>query len=429
MDVSKWIPKEKLDDLVWLTLGMGSFGYLLTKSAIMTVIIMALFVTGFILVLYKEQVMAWYKGQKEEQTLVPPTEEKPTPVKKDVAKKEKGKGRIELGKFVTISEDGKRQFSDIPVKIDLEDLGHTFIMGMTGYGKTTFLYWLIAEIIKKYDSSEVLMAFSDAKGVSFNIYSKSKHIFAPIATNKEETTALIALAHSEMERRRDLFKQYADTRLCTNIQQYEKITGEKLPYILFIFDELADAVDKDSDAEKQLISLAKMSRSTGIRLIMATQRPTATGISHEVQTQCQTIVCGYMKSSREYGNIAQIPQTVYRHMTALPGLSIVFTPKLAPEFLATNSDCEGWGLLMGNYLNDEAIEKIADEDRDITKIVTSLSVENEKTLIWEGSEDNKFELIARLESKLGRDVEIADMCAAFNIHSVTARAWRNKYYG
>jgi S-DNA-T family DNA segregation ATPase FtsK/SpoIIIE len=59
-----------------------------------------------------------------------------------------------------------------------------------------------------------------------------------------------------------------------NIQSYNASSKDKMPYIVFIIDELADfMMTAGKEMEAAIIRLAQMSRAVGIHLILATQRP------------------------------------------------------------------------------------------------------------------------------------------------------------
>ena len=73
-----------------------------------------------------------------------------------------------------------------------------------------------------------------------------------------------------MEKRFEILSQ-AHKR---NLESYNAEMPDKIPYIVFIIDELADLMAASAaEVEAAIIRLAQMSRAVGIHLVLATQRP------------------------------------------------------------------------------------------------------------------------------------------------------------
>ncbi|NCA96489.1 MAG: DNA translocase FtsK, partial [Methanomicrobia archaeon] len=90
---------------------------------------------------------------------------------------------------------------------------------------------------------------------------------------------------NEMERRYDVLNK-AGKR---NIQSYNALGKEKMPYIVFIIDELADfMMTSGKEMEAAIIRLAQMSRAIGIHLILATQRPSVDVITGLIKANVPT---------------------------------------------------------------------------------------------------------------------------------------------
>ncbi len=238
---------------------------------------------------------------------------------------------------------------------NLAHTGHIFISGQTRFGKTTLLHALVDDLVTRHAADEIKICFSDPKRTSFSIYGRLPHLFCPIARSHGETQRMIDLARAEMERRMGMFGDYAEEHVCTNLVEYAALSGDELPRIVLIFDELADSVARGSEAERKLTTLAKMGLAYGINLILATQRPTAEGISHEVQSQCSTFLSTYMRSAAEYGAITKIPKKVYSQMTPNKGRFMVYSPELAAGFAETFSECGGWGFIQGALIPSDKL--------------------------------------------------------------------------
>ncbi len=238
-------------------------------------------------------------------------------------------------------ENGRPQLEN------LKSLGHAFVVATTGFGKTVWYQGMLHWLIETHTPEELQIYISDAKKVSFPIWSRIPHLAAPIAVTKDETDRMIDMLLAEMERRTVLFKLYSSTRLCDNIEKYYEITGDKLPRIVVIFDEKTDAIESDSDTDEKLITLAKLSRSYGFNIFVGTQRPSAKSVNGELISQLVTKVAGYMPSAREYGVVTQLPKELYSRMTPTPGRFMVYTTR------------GQWRFLQSRMVPDSELEKRA----------------------------------------------------------------------
>jgi S-DNA-T family DNA segregation ATPase FtsK/SpoIIIE len=73
-----------------------------------------------------------------------------------------------------------------------------------------------------------------------------------------------------MEKRYKLFSE----RGVRDIQRYNLVAQDELPYIVIIIDELADLMMiSPAEVEDSIVRLSQMSRAAGIYLVIATQRP------------------------------------------------------------------------------------------------------------------------------------------------------------
>jgi len=110
----------------------------------------------------------------------------------------------------------------------------------------------------------------DPKRVELPVYNNIPYLLTPVITDVPKTINALKWCLNEMDRRFDVLAA-AGKR---NIESYNTTTREKLPYIIFIIDELADLmVAAARDVEGAIIRLAQMARAVGIHLILATQRP------------------------------------------------------------------------------------------------------------------------------------------------------------
>lgn len=141
--------------------------------------------------------------------------------------------------------------------IDLSQMPHMCIGGMTGYGKTSLL--LALAVALKQAGCMVIVA--DHKKLDFPKLAD----YLTISLHEKDTLKILQSLLIEMERRLNLLSGKAQ-----KIQDYH---DEHLPYIVLIVDELTTIDSKE--IQTAIHEIAARGRAPGISLILATQKPSA----------------------------------------------------------------------------------------------------------------------------------------------------------
>ena len=162
-----------------------------------------------------------------------------------------------------------------PVYTDLTTLPHLLIAGTTGSGKSVFLNSIILTILATQNPEDVKLILIDPKVVEFLDYKDIPHLLKPITSDAQES---IEVLNEVVEMMEDRFRLLSKVRGAKNIADYNKATGEHLPYIVFIIDEYADLITGSKRVEKEAIEqnlkrIAQKARAVGIHMIAATQKP------------------------------------------------------------------------------------------------------------------------------------------------------------
>ena len=167
---------------------------------------------------------------------------------------------IALGKDVA----GKVWFADLP------KMPHLLVAGATGSGKTVCINTIILSLLYQNTPETLRFIMVDPKRVELTLYNGIPHLLTPVITDAAKTVNALKWTIGEMERRFDMLAKAG----CRDIISHNKTATEKLPYIVFIIDELADLMaTAASEVESGIIRVAQMARAVGIHLIVATQRP------------------------------------------------------------------------------------------------------------------------------------------------------------
>ncbi len=196
-------------------------------------------------------------------------------------------------KKVLMSEDFKQRKNNMYIAlgqdvagrawmVDLTKLPHLLVAGSTNSGKTVCLNSIIISLLYQNQPSDLKLILVDPKRVEMPIYNGIPHLITPVITDVKKTINALKWTIAEMDRRFHILSN-AGKR---NIQSYNAAhPQDKLPYLVFIIDELADLMSSvGAEVEAAIIRLAQMSRAVGIHLILATQRPSVDIITGLIKT-------------------------------------------------------------------------------------------------------------------------------------------------
>ncbi|QSB47414.1 FtsK/SpoIIIE domain-containing protein [Parageobacillus toebii] len=170
------------------------------------------------------------------------------------------------------------------VSIDLSDstTPHLLVGGTTGSGKSVTLNSIILSVMCLYSPEDVQFVFIDPKQVEFNFYAGKSHTRKVITQIEEAVQALEELVEEMDQRYTMMNKEYV-----SNLEEFVKITGNKLPRIVIVFDEFADFMNQDKEIAKRVETaiqrLGQKARAAGIHLIICTQYPKAEIINTKIR--------------------------------------------------------------------------------------------------------------------------------------------------
>ncbi|HAB7485008.1 TPA_asm: DNA translocase FtsK [Listeria monocytogenes] len=180
-----------------------------------------------------------------------------------------------------------------PIITDLQKMPHGLIAGATGSGKSVCINSLLVSLLYKATPDQLKLLLIDPKMVELAPYNRIPHLVSPVITDAKAATVALKWAVEEMERRYQLFSHTG----VRNMEKYNEYashpdhTGEKLPYILIVIDELADLMMvAPNDVEESISRIAQKARACGIHMIVATQRPSVDVITGLIKANIPTRV-------------------------------------------------------------------------------------------------------------------------------------------
>lgn len=161
--------------------------------------------------------------------------------------------------------------------VDLATMPHLLVAGATGMGKSVGLNAIITSLLRKKTPDELKLVLIDPKQVELSVYDAIEkpylaHLegYSPICTTPEDAKATLDAVIRLMEERYTMLKDKG----VRNIQEYNAIACEHLPYYVVIIDEYGDLILQGTkEMEVAICRIAQKARAVGIHMIISTQRP------------------------------------------------------------------------------------------------------------------------------------------------------------
>ena len=154
---------------------------------------------------------------------------------------------------------------------------HGLIAGTTGSGKSEILQSYILSLAVNFHPHEVGFLLIDYKGGGMsNLFAGLPHLLGTI-TNLDGSGTMRALAsiRSELSRRQKLLGENSAGHINQYTKNFRSGGAKKpMPHLFIISDEFAELKKEQPDFISELVSAARIGRSLGVHLILATQKPT-----------------------------------------------------------------------------------------------------------------------------------------------------------
>lgn len=172
-----------------------------------------------------------------------------------------------------------------PLYLDIHERAHGphgLIAGMTGSGKSETIISYILSLAINYHPNDVAFILIDYKGGGMAKAFENLPHTAGIITNLDGNAinrSLVSM-QSELHRRELIFQKVSKQHNISNIDiyKYQKLyregkVSDPLPHLVIVSDEFAELKKDQPDFMDALTSTARVGRSLGVHLILATQKP------------------------------------------------------------------------------------------------------------------------------------------------------------
>lgn len=210
-------------------------------------------------------------------------------------------------------------------KLDLHEKAHGphgLIAGSTGSGKSEFIITYILSMAINYHPDEVQFVLIDYKGGGLAGAFENKETgvriphLAGTITNLDisEMNRTLVSINSEMKRRQKKFNEVKDKlgESTIDIYKYQKyyregLIDEPIPHLFIISDEFAELKSQQPEFMDELISTARIGRSLGVHLILATQKPAGV-VNDQIWSNSKFKVCLKVQTKQDSMEMLKRPE-------------------------------------------------------------------------------------------------------------------------
>lgn len=291
---------------------------------------------------------------------------------------------------------------------------HGLVAGMTGSGKSEFIITYILSLAVNYHPNEVAFILIDYKGGGLTGAFeddergiKLPHLAGTI-TNLDGAAvkrSLISI-QSELRRRQAIFNE---ARKISNegtmdIYKYQqlyrdRVVTEPVPHLFIISDEFAELKTQQPEFMEQLISAARIGRSLGVHLILATQKPSGV-VDDQIWSNSKFRVCLKVQEKADSQDMIKCPDAAELSQTGRFYLQVGFNELFA---LGQSAWCGA------EYIPTETVEKSVDDSVRIVDNLghTLMSVKPAKKVTNTGKKVKQIVSIVKYLSDLANEENIS----------------------
>ncbi len=226
----------------------------------------------------------------------------------------------------------------------IDTMPHLLVAGQTGSGKSVMVNSIIISLLYHNNPDDLRMIMIDPKRVELTQYNDIPHLLTPVITDASKTVNALRWTINEMDRRLRLLERQGKK----DIISFNLTAKQKLPYIVFIIDELADLMMlAGKEVEPGIVRIAQMARAVGIHLILATQRPSV------------NVITGLIKANMP----ARIAFAVASGIDSRTILDTTGAEKLIGrgDMLFSSSSMPTPKRIQGSFISEKEIKKIVSE--------------------------------------------------------------------
>lgn len=198
------------------------------------------------------------------------------------------------------------------IALDLHDKAHGphgLVAGTTGSGKSEILQTYVLAMATLFSPYEVGFMIIDFKGGGMvNQFEHLPHLMGAITNiDGKEIDRSLKSIKAELQKRQRLFAEADVNHIDKYIEKYRAGEAEvPLPHLIIIVDEFAELKAEQPEFMKELISAARIGRSLGVHLILATQKP-AGQVNEQIWSNSRFKLCLKVQSQEDSNEVLKSP--------------------------------------------------------------------------------------------------------------------------
>lgn len=186
---------------------------------------------------------------------------------------------------------------------------HGLVAGTTGSGKSEVLQTYILSMVSLYHPYEVGFVVIDFKGGGMaNQFKNLPHLIGTITNidGREINRSLLSIK-AELIKRQERFSACGVNHINDYIKLYKAgKVDTPLPHLIMIVDEFAELKSEYPDFMKEIISAARIGRTLGIHLILATQKPAGV-VDNQIWSNSKFKLCLKVQTKEDSNEVLKTP--------------------------------------------------------------------------------------------------------------------------
>ncbi len=188
---------------------------------------------------------------------------------------------------------------------------HGLVAGTTGSGKSEIIQSYVLSMATLYSPEDVGFVIIDFKGGGMaNLFADLPHLMGAITDidGKAINRSLMSI-RAEIDKRKRWFAYAEVNNIGDYIKKYKANRNgglAPLPHLILIIDEFAELKAEQPEFMKEVISAARVGRSLGIHLILATQKPAGV-IDDQIWSNSRFKLCLKVQSKSDSNEVLKSP--------------------------------------------------------------------------------------------------------------------------